>query len=171
MLDVAAGVAQLLVGQRPGVPAREARRLGQADPQHVVEQAVVAGLRGEAREARGDLGVEDVGEGGLPLAPQDRHVLAPGVQDDLDRRIGEHLGERRRVKAPDERIEHLHVLSDHDLHEAEQRAVAALRHELGVQAETAVLVRGVGEALDVRLRHLDHRATLSAPTGRERAND
>ena len=86
MLDVAARIADLLIGQRSRVPAREAGRLRQPDPEHVVEQAVVAGLCREAREARRDLRVEDVRERRLPLAPQDRYVLAAGVQNDLDRR-------------------------------------------------------------------------------------
>ena len=55
--------------------------------------------------------------------------------------IGQHFGERRRVEAADERVEHLHVLTDHDLDEAEQRPVAALRHELRVQAQPSELTR------------------------------
>ena len=60
VLDVAARVAQLLVGQRPRVPAREAGGLRQPDLQDVVQQAVVARLRGEAGEARRHLRVEHV---------------------------------------------------------------------------------------------------------------
>ena len=108
VLDVAARVADLLVGQRPRVPAREARGLRQPDPQHVVQQAVVARLRGEAGEARRDLRVEDVRERRLPLAAQDRDVLAAGVQ-----RRSRSSGRRApRPAAPGskssvERVEHL----------------------------------------------------------------
>ena len=61
------------------------------------EQVAVAGLRARAGEAGRELGVEDVGDLGPPRAPQDRDVLAAGVQHDLDRRIGEQLSERRHV--------------------------------------------------------------------------
>ena len=71
----------------------------------------------------------------LPGAAQDRDVLAPGVHDDLDRRVGQHRGKRRRDRrARLERVEHDDLVADADLHEAEQRPVAALRHELGVDA-------------------------------------
>ena len=99
VLDVALGVAQLLLGQRPGVPAREARRLGEPDPQHVVQKPAVAGLGGEAGEPGGDLRVEHARELGAPLAAQDRHVLAAGVDHDLHLGVGEHGGERLVVEA------------------------------------------------------------------------
>ena len=135
MLDVLARVLELLGRQRPRVPAREARRLGQPDLQHVVEQAEVPGLRGEAGEARRDLRVEDVGDVRRPLAAQDRDVLAAGVQHDLDRRVGEHAGQRREVEpGAGQRVQDRDLLADDDLHEAQQRAVAALGHELRVDA-------------------------------------
>ena len=60
MQDVLARVAHLLGAQRPRVPAREARTLAKSDPEHLVEQRLVAELCAAAGEARGDLGVEDV---------------------------------------------------------------------------------------------------------------
>ena len=65
VLDVLARVAELLRGERPGVPAGEGGRLGEPDLEHVVQQPGVAGLGGVAGEARGDLRVEDVGERGV----------------------------------------------------------------------------------------------------------
>ena len=91
MGDVLGGVAELLGGQRPGVPARVAGRLADAPAEDRAEQVAVAGLRAAAGEPGRDLRVEDVGELGLPGAAQDRHVLAAGVQDDLDRRVGQQL--------------------------------------------------------------------------------
>ena len=113
-----------------------------------MEQPGVAGLGGEAGEARGDLGVEHVRDVGLPLAAQDRDVLAAGVQHDLDRGVGEHGGERRGVEAL-ERVEHDDLAPDADLHEAQQRPVAALGHELGVDPEPALALRPLREPLDV----------------------
>ena len=81
----------------------------------------------------------------VPDAAQDRDVLAPGVEDDLDLRVGEHAGQRRGVERRGERVEHLDPLRspsvrrDGDLDEAQQRAVAALAHELGVDRELAGL--------------------------------
>ncbi len=159
VLDVAARVAQLLVGQRPRVPAREARRLREADPQDVVQQPVVAGLRGGAGESGGDLRVEDIGEVDRPLAAQDRHVLAAGVHDDLDRGIGEHGGERRGIE-PFQRVEHVDLLAGRDLHEAEQRPVPPLGHELGVETEPPSGSRALRDGADVRLPASLHAATL-----------
>jgi hypothetical protein len=96
-----------------------------------------------AGEAGGDLRVEDVDDVGSPRAPQDRDVLAGGVQDDLDLGIGEHLRERLEVELA-QRVEErgadavrLVLVGHGDLHEAQQRPVAPLRHELRVDAEPA----------------------------------
>jgi hypothetical protein len=67
-------------------------------------------------------------------------MLAAGVQHGLDLGVAPDLGERLEVEALAERVEQLDVLAaalerDHDLDEAEQRAVAALRNELRVDSE------------------------------------
>ena len=148
VLDVLARVGELLLRQRPRVPAREARGLGDADLEHVVQQPGVAGLGREAREAGGDLGVEHVGHVGPPLAAEDRHVLPAGVEHDLHALVGEHLGQRRGIEAR-QRVEHDDLAADDDLHEAQQRLVAAFRHELGIDPEAALAPRPVGHPLDV----------------------
>jgi hypothetical protein len=89
----------------------------------------------------------------LPHAPQQRDVLARGVQHNLDRRVGEHRGEwggverLQRVEQRDpQAVRRVGVVGD-DLDEAQQRAVAALRHELGVDPEPAA---GARERCDAR---------------------
>ena len=161
VLDVLARVAELLGRQRPGVPAGEGRRLREPDPQDVVEEPGVARLGGEAGEPRRDLGVEDVGERGAPRAPEDRHVLAAGVEHDLHRRVGEHGGQRGGIaEIVLDRVEQHDLVPDRDLHEAEQRAVAALGQELRVDAEPARLAGARGDP-----RELRHRApSPSAPS-------
>ena len=146
--DVLGGVAELLGGQRPGVPARVARGLADPAAEHRPEQVAVAGLRARAREPRRELGVEDVRDLGAPRPAQDRHVLAAGVEHDLDRRVGEQLRERRHVD-PVERVDQRDVrgvvrvlVVDRDLHQAQQRPVAALGHELGVDPDPAVRAGG-----------------------------
>ena len=64
--DVLARVADLLVAQRPRVPARERRALAQAHAEHLVQQRLVAELGAQAGEAGGDLRVEDVAQLGVP---------------------------------------------------------------------------------------------------------
>ena len=152
VLDVALGVAQLLLGQRPGVPAREARRLGEPDPQHVVQEPAVARLGGEAGEPGGDLGVEDARELDAPLAAQDRDILAAGVDHDLHLGVGEHGGERLRVEAR-QRVQHPHLIADRHLDEAQQRPVPALGQELGVEPEPSGGARPLRESGDVVGRH------------------
>ena len=71
----------------------------QLDLEHLAHERLVALLVAEAQEAGRHLGVEDVRDLRLPGASQDRHVLAPGVDDDLDRRVGQHPGERARGRA------------------------------------------------------------------------
>ena len=97
--DVLGGVAELLGGQRPRVPARVAGGLADALAEDRAEQVPVPGLRARAREPGRELRVEDVRELGVPRAAQDRHVLAAGVQHDLDRRVGQQLRQRRRRRA------------------------------------------------------------------------
>jgi hypothetical protein len=88
------------------------------------------------------------------------------VQDDLDRRVGEHRRQRRGVEAVHERVEHGDLLADDDLDEAEERLVPPLRHELRVEAEPAELARRLREPVDLRLRQLHLGPTLPGPPGR-----
>ena len=74
--DVLARVCELLGRERARVPAREARRLGDLQPEHLAQQRVIGGLRAEPGEAGGDLRVEDVRHLAAQLAAQQRDVLA-----------------------------------------------------------------------------------------------
>ena len=77
------------------------------------------------------------------------------MEDHLDIRIGEHAGERGGVEAR-EGIEELRAHAalgrvDRDLHQAEERYVAALGHELRVDGDPASAAglrgqRGIGAA-------------------------
>ena len=60
--DVLGGVAELLGGQRAGVPAGVAGGLADAPAEDRAEQVAVAGLGARAGETGGELGVEDVVE-------------------------------------------------------------------------------------------------------------
>ena len=142
MDDVLARVPRLLGGERARVPAREARALGQAHVEDLGEQRVVRGLRAEPGEARRDLRVEHVAHLGGEAPAHERDVLAPGVDDHLDRGVGEDRRQRRAVEVLLERVDQLDPLGiggirvgDRQLDQAEQRAVAALAHELRVERE------------------------------------
>ena len=116
-----------------------------------MQQRLVADLRAQAGEPGGELRVEDLGDLGVPGPAQQRHVLAAGVHHDLDLRVGEDERQRRAVQLFVERVEHLDaagaavVPGDGDLDQAQQRAVAALTHELGVDRERAGLPGALGE--------------------------
>ena len=122
-------------------------------PSSVGEQRVVGALRAETGEARRDLRVEHVRHLGLEAPAHQRDVLAPGVHDDLDGGVGEHFRERRSVEVLGERVDDhdplvlSRALGDRELDQAEQRAVAALAHELGVERETARARAPFGERL------------------------
>ena len=128
------------------VPLREA--LGPLEPhaQHLAHQRLVALLVAEADETRGELGVEHVGDLGVPGPAQDRDVLAAGVDHDLDVGVGEHARERLRVRrVVAERVDHLGAhavgrvgVGHRHLGQAQQRLVAALGHELGVDRHAPV---------------------------------
>ncbi len=95
---VLARVLELLGAERAAVPAREARGLAQPHVEYLAQQPLVAELGAHAREPGGDLRVEHVVDLAAPQPAQERNVLAAGMQDDLDRRVGEHLGQRRGVE-------------------------------------------------------------------------
>jgi hypothetical protein len=138
---VLARVVDLLVAQRAGVPAGEARALAQPHAEQLGDERLVAELRAQPCEARGELRVEDVAHLGVPRALEQRDVLARGVQHQLDAGVGEHLGERGGihgvVERVDDRDEELAAALDRHLHEAQQRLVAPLAHELRVDAQPA----------------------------------
>ena len=146
--DVLGGVAELLGGQRSRVPAGVAGGLADAQTEDRADQVAVAGLGALACEPGGDLRVEDVRDLGSPGAAQDRDVLAPRVQHDLDLRFGEQLGERADVELEVERVDQDRPdaarrfgVFDRDLGQAQQRPIAPLRHELGVDPEPAAGTR------------------------------
>ena len=72
-----------------------------------MQQRLVAELGAQPREAGRELGVEEVGDARLADAAQQRDILAAGVHDDLDLRVGEHAGEGGEVERVVERVEHL----------------------------------------------------------------
>ena len=86
----------------------------------------------------------------LQAPAHERDVLAAGVHDDLDPGVREHRCQRRAVELLGQRIEHQDALArvlpfgDRELHQAQQRAVAALAHELGVQRQAPGRARAVG---------------------------
>ena len=151
MHDVLARIGELLGGQRPGVPAREARRLGDAQAEDLAEQRVIGALRGEPREAGRDLRVEHVRNLALQPPAHQRDVLPPRVHDDLNGGVGEHVGEWAEVEILLERVDQRDPLSragalgDGELHEAQQGPVAALAHELGVERELPRFARTLRE--------------------------
>ncbi len=72
-------------------------------------------------------------------APQDRHVLAPGVHQNLHGRVCEHAREGREVEITLERVKHLGAhpvlgiwIRHGHLHQTQQRLIAALGDELRV---------------------------------------
>ncbi len=166
--DVLAGVRELLRGERPCVPAGEACRLGHAETEDLSQQRLVGGLRPEPSEPCRDLRVEHVGQLGREAPAQERDVLAPGVHHDLDRRIGEDRRERRAVEIVRERVEEhdplprIGLVGDRQLDQAEERAVAALAHELRVQGQPPRGARPVGEGLETIVLYLQ-RHELAAP--------
>ena len=155
MGDILRGVVELLGRERPRIPARVARGLADARAENRAEQVAVARLSACAREAGGDLGVEDVVELGSPHAPEDRHVLASRVQHDFDRGVPKQLRERPdlRVRQRVDQRDADPVLGgcivDGDLDEAQQGPVAPLGHELGVDPEPAAGARERGDGRDL----------------------
>ena len=134
-------VGDLLGRQRAGVPAGEARGLGQPQPQQGGQQRVVGALGPESREPGGDLGVEHVRDLGPEAPAQQGHVLAPGVHHHAYLRVGQDIGQRRAVEVVLEGVEDHDplvgslALGNRQLDQAQQRPVAPLAHELGVQSE------------------------------------
>jgi hypothetical protein len=163
--DVLAGVAELLLGERAVVPARERRGLPQPDAERLLQQRLVAELGAHAGEPRGDLRVEDVADRLAPVTAQQRDVLAGGVQDDLDLGVGEHVGQRRGVVVLGQRVQDDDLgaalaVVERDLGEAEQGLVAALAHELRVDAEPPGLPGARGD-VGGRPRHMAAHAIRS----------
>ena len=84
-----------------------------------------------------------------------RHVLAPGVHHHLDVRVGEHARERGEVGVALERVEHLGAhaalgvrVGHRHLHQAQQRLVAALGHELRVDCNPPSRGCALGQLCD-----------------------
>ncbi len=68
-------------------------------------------MRSHPGKAGGDLGVEHVGHVSVQAPAQQRDVLAAGVHDHLDLRIGEDRRQRRAVEILRERVDEPDPLS------------------------------------------------------------
>ena len=112
---------------------------------------------------------------------EDRHVLGTRVEDDLDLGIGQDGRERPGIEPVADRVEQLDPRlrrapagRQRDLHQAEERAVAALGDELRINRHTAVLARQIRQlSRKIRIRSI-HRISgpgrgLHKPVGRLRA--
>ena len=154
---VLAGVAELLLGQRPVVPAGERRRLAQPDAEHLLQQRLVAELRAHPREARRDLRVEHVAQ----RLPQSRRSSATSWRAACSTistagsartsasgawSYSSVSGSRTTTSVPPSSV------VERDLHQAQQGLVAPLAHELGVDADAARLA-GARSDVSGRPRH------------------
>ena len=156
--DVLGGVAQLLGGQRPRVPARVARGLPDPAPSIVAEQVAVTGLRARAANPAASWVSKMFVDLRGPRAAEDRDVLAAGVEHDLDRRVGRAAPPPGSTSTPDSSgsissmrgsAARRRRLVDRDLDQAQQRPVAALGHELGVDPDPSVRARHARRCRDV----------------------
>ncbi len=171
--DVLARIGELLGRERAGVPAREARALGESHPERLRQQRLVRALRGHPQKAGRHLRVEHARHLASERAAQERDVLAPGVHHDLDQRVFEHPRKRLAGRLVRERVDDLDPLSaravgDRQLDQAQQRAVAALAHELRVEREPPRRARVRRDSLQRRGAHWA-RSSSTGAAGRRRA--
>jgi hypothetical protein len=72
----------------------------------------------------------------------DLHILSPGVED-LEHILvgGQQVEQRRQVEAGRQRVDRGRLLVIADLHEAQQRVIGVLTHELGIDADDVMLLQ------------------------------
>ena len=162
MQHVLAGVLDLLVAQRARVPAGEARALAHAQ----VEQLVAAAPRSRSARAcrrtrrrpacRRRCAPRCPRRGAAARRPGARRAArsrSPGRR--ARRRAGSSRGPSSSGSSTSTRLGPVSV-GDRDLDQAQQRAVAALAHELGVDRQRAGLAGALGERGRYRgARHSD----------------
>jgi hypothetical protein len=111
-----------------------------------LDQTAVRERSAVAREPGGELDVEHGARRDVEALVEDLEILAAGMNDGVDLRISDELGDRPDVDVL-QRIDDVDALPGRHLHETEPGSIGLLAHELGVQSEDPVRARLLDEAL------------------------
>jgi hypothetical protein len=137
-------VLHLGIAQRAPAPVRGALSLFQVHVQHPAHEIGVADLLSHADQRSRDLRVEEVaGDLAAALVPEDLQILAAGVEEDPDFRVGNQIPERFEILDP-ERVDEHRPVARGELHQLQDRPVGALALELHVEGDR-VRAPGLGD--------------------------
>ena len=126
-------------------PVGEARGFIDIRAAQLAGERLIARRLAEAADHRGDLGIEDRRRHLAREVDENLDVLACRVKDLEDVRIGQQREERRQVDAFRHRIDRHRFVGPADLHEAQDRPIGPVAHELGIDGNEG----GLGLALAV----------------------
>ncbi len=136
--DIAGGVVELGLRQRPPAPVREPTALVDVDAEELPHEGVIGDLLAEAGGHGRDLGVEQR-MGNDAQVIEDFHVLAAGMEDLLDLRVGHQIEERLEVQPLGHGVDHRGDIGARGLDQAEPGPIGGLSHELGVDGDEGPL--------------------------------
>ncbi len=142
MDDIGQGIDDLALAQRACRPVGEAHGFVDARPGELGGQSLVADGVAEAADHGRDLGVEERAGDPAQHMIENLQVLAGGVEDLEQLRVGQQVEEGREVDAGGERVNGRGVIGPCHLDHAELRPIGPLAHELGVDGDEV----GLGDA-------------------------
>ncbi len=160
---VVRSVAQVTGRQRSVIPMGERHPLAQVDTDQLLDQIPQRHWIGLAGEARGDLGIEDVGRRTLKSAKHRLEVLPAGVDNGLKRRVRNRLPEHGQIQVF-ERVDQGDSFGRGDLDEADPWVIAELSDELRVVRERANRAQMVHELVEIG-RSRDERSASEGMSG------
>ena len=132
MDDIGERVVDLSFGQGPMRPVGKARGFVQGRAGQPLDQCLVADRVAEAAHHRGHLGVEDGVRHIAGQMKEDLEILARRVEHLEGRRVGHQRQQRRQIDPFGQRVDRHRFLRAGHLHDAEDRPIGALAHELGI---------------------------------------
>ena len=141
---VVGGVGELRLRERAAPPVAERLVVEQPNAERGLHEALVAGAGAEPREAGDDLGVDDPRGVASLTKREQQQVGGRRVHDELDRRIGDELGDRTDDTAF-LRVDQHDALAGRGLQEAEHRRIGALPPELRVERDATLRADDIGE--------------------------
>ena len=154
--DVGEGIADLPLGERPMRPVGKSRGFVERGAGELGDQGLIARRIAEAADHAGNLGIEERYRHRAGQVEKYLDILARRVEY-LERSRIRHQGEKRReVDSRRERIDCRRFLGTRHLHEAEDRPIRPLAHELGVDRNKARALLPFAKVLQ-RIRVSDYR--------------
>jgi len=146
MGDIADGILDLPIRQRPARPVGEAGALVDLVAAEMLDEIGITDLLAHPHRHRGNLRIEHRKRHASGKIHENLDVLPPGVQNFQHRFVGQKVEERVHIEALGQWIERKSVLRACQLDQAKLWIISIFPHELGIYANMVMLHQALAQS-------------------------